>query len=157
MKSVWIRAAVVCSLASVAAGAQTGKGAFPETIFAAKTVAIVNDTHTPGVEKGAADALQAWGQFKVIDDPQLADVTIRFEKNRQHEGHDSQTQDPNSKDTSYNYSMSFSSSIHMTVSLKDGDKPFYSTTTEDSKAKAGSTCINSFHTAFREARQQQKP
>jgi hypothetical protein len=157
MKSLWIRTALICSMVDLAAAAQTGKSTFPETVFAAKTAAIVNDTHTPGVEKGAADALQAWGQFKVVDDPQLADVTIRFEKNRQREGHDSQTPDPNGKDTSYSYTMSFSSSIHMTVSLKDGDKPFYSTTTEDSKAKAGSTCINSFHTAFREARQQQKP
>lgn len=157
MKSIWIRTAIVCSLVGGAAAAQTSKASLPETVFAAKTVAIVNDTRTPGVEKGAVDALQAWGQFKVVDDPQIADITIRFERNRQHEGHDSQTPDANGKDTNYSYSMSFTSTIHMTASLKDADKPFYSTTTEDSKAKAGSTCINSLHTAFREARQQQKP
>ena len=157
MRSLWMRTALMYSLMGVAAGAQTNKAGFPDTVFAAKTVAIVNDTRTPGVEKGAADALQAWGQFKVVDDPQLAVVTIRFEKSRQREGHDSQTPDPDGKSTSYGYTMSFSSSIRMTASLKDADKPFYSTTTEDSKAKAGSTCINSFHTAFREARQQQKP
>ena len=157
MKSLWIRTAILCGMMGMAAAAQTGKGVFPESVFAAKTVAIVNDTHTLGVEKGAAEALQAWGQFKVVDDPQLADVTIRFEKNRQHEGHDAQTPDPNGKDTSYSYTMSFSSSIHMTATLKDADKPFYSATTEDAKAKAGTSCVNSFHTAFREARQQQKP
>lgn len=157
MKRWIVRTALLGSLLVGAAVAQTGKAAFPEGVFAAKTVAIVDDTHTPGVQKGATEALQAWGQYKVVDDPQLADITLRFEKNRQHEGHDSQTTDQNGKDTNYSYSMSFSSSIHMTAFLKDADKPFYSTKTDDSKAKAGTSCINSFHTAYRDSRQQAKP
>lgn len=157
MKSFILRAAAACAITLSTAAAQTTRAPFPEGVYAAKTVAIVDDSRSPGVQKGATEALQSWGQFKVVDDPQLADVTIRFEKTRQHEGRDSQTKDPNGKDTSYGYSMSFSSSIHMSVFLKDADKPFYATTTEDSKAKAGSTCINSFHTAFRESRQQQTP
>ena len=157
MKRWIVRTAMMCSVLVGAAWAQTGKAPFPDGVFAAKTVAIVNDTHTPGVEKGAAEALQAWGQYKVVDDPQLADITLRFEKNRQRDGRDSQTKDPNGKDTSYSYSMSFSSSIHMSAFLKDGDKPFYSTTTDDSKAKAGTSCINSFHTAYRDSRQQTRP
>lgn len=131
--------------------AQTGKKAFPDGVFQAKTIAVINDTHTPQVDKGAEDALKSWGQFKVVDDPQLADVTLRFEKTRQHEGHDSQKQDPDGKDTSYSYTMSFGSTIEMKAFFKDADTPFYSTKTEDSKAKAGTTCVNSFHTAFRQA------
>lgn len=157
MRSTWARTAVLFGALMGTAGAQTGKAVFPDGVFAAKTVAIIDDTHTSGVAKGAADALQSWGQFKIVDDPQLADVTLRFEKNRNHEGRDSQTADPNGKDTSYSYSMSFSSSIHMAAFFKDSDKPFYATTTDDSKTKAGVSCINSFHAAFRQARQPPKP
>lgn len=154
MKRFVPHAAVFC-VALVAAGlAQSSQRAFPDGVFTAKTIAVINDTRTPGVEKGANDALTSWGQFKVVDDPQLADVTLRFEKSRQHEGHDTQKQEPDGQNKSYGYSMSFSSSIEMKAFYKDADTPFFSTKTEDSKAKAGTTCINSLHTAFRSALQQ---
>ncbi len=136
---------------------QSPKDAFPTGVFAAKTVAIINDTRTPGVEKGAAEALASWGQFKIVSDPQLAEITLRFEKTRQHEGRDTQKTDDDGKNTSYGYSMSFESTIAMRAFFKDADTPFYSTKTEDSKNKAGTTCVNSFHTAYRTALQQNKP
>ena len=49
------------------------------------------------------------------------------------------------------------SSIHMKAYTKDGDAPFYVTRTDDSKVKAGMSCVNAFHTAYRAARQQAKP
>lgn len=156
MRQLTARIVVTCGVMLTAAMAQTtGKG-FPAGVFSAKTVAVVNDTKTPAVEKGADDALKNWGQFKLVDDPQLADVTLRFDKTREHEGHDTQKTDATGKPTDYGYSMSFGSKIHMQAYLKDSDTPFYSTQTEDGKAKAGTTCVNDFHTAFRAAMQQQK-
>ena len=146
---------IVGSVLLSAAFAQTANKPFPGAVLTASTIAIVNDTHTPAVEKGADDALKSWGQFKLVDDPQLAEVTLRFEKSRQHEGRDTQKTDPNGKPTDYGYEMSFSSSIEMTAFYKDADAPFFSTKTDDSKAKAGTTCINNFHTAFRTAAAQQ--
>jgi hypothetical protein len=40
----------------------------------------------------------------------------------------------------------------MKVYLKDADTPFYTTKTDDSKKKAGISCVNDFRTAFRAAR-----
>lgn len=157
MHSAWPCTVLVYAALAVTAGAQAPKNHFTDQVFAAKTVAIVDDTRSPGVQKGAVDALQSWGQFKVVDDPQLADITLRFEKNRTHEGRDTQKADPDGKNTSYNYSLSFSSSIHMTATLRDSDTPFYTTTTDDSKAKAGSSCVNNLHTAYRDAHQPSKP
>ncbi|HLI78299.1 MAG TPA: hypothetical protein VKV02_15235, partial [Acidobacteriaceae bacterium] len=137
--------------------AQTAPKAFPDGVFTAKTVAIVNDTKTPTVEKGADEALASWGQFKVVDDPQLADVVLRFEKSRQREGRDTQKTDGTGKPTDYGYEMSFSSTIEMKAYYKDADTPFYSTRTDDGKAKAGTTCINNLHTAFRAAASGRKP
>ena len=129
----------------------------PAAALAARTIAVVNDTRDSAVTKGAALALQSWGQFTLVDDPATADVTLRFEKTKEHEGSNSQKTDPDTNKTDYGYSMSFSSSIHMKAYLKDGDVPFYTTKTDDSKAKAGTSCVNDFRTAFRTARQQGRP
>ena len=141
-------AAVVCS-------AQSAPKPFPAGVLGAKTIAIINDTHTPAVEKGADDALASWGQFKIVDDPQLADITLRFDKKRQHEGRDSQKTGDDGQ-TSYSYGMSFGSNIEMKAFYKDTDAPFFFTKTDDSKNKAGLSCINSFHEAYRNALQQSK-
>ena len=157
MKKWLVRVFVLGSVAASAVFGQGASSAFPAAALAAKTIAIVNGTSHPQVEKGAADALQSWRQFKVVDDPEMADITLRFEKNRTHEGASTQKADANGKPTDWGYGMSFGSSIRMTASLKDADKPFYSTKTDESKTKAGLSCINDFHTAFRNARQQGKP
>ena len=138
------------------AGQPQGNG-IPPAALAAKTIAVVNDTRDSLVTKGASNALQAWGQFTLVDDPSVADLTLRFEKTKEHEGSNSQSTDPDTNKTNYGYSMSFSSSIHMKAYLKDGDVPFYTTKTDDAKAKAGTSCVNDFRTALRSARQPTRP
>ena len=93
----------------------------------------------------------------MVDDPQLADITLRFEKNKTHEGASTQKTDANGKPTDWGYGMSFGSSIRMTAVQKDAETPFFSTKTDDAKAKAGLSCVNDFHTAFRNALQSAKP
>lgn len=154
----WLsRAVVVCCVLWGAAWAQTTAKPFPDAVFSARTIAIVNDTKQPGVEKGADEALAQWGQFKVVDDPQLADVVLHFDKAVHHQGRDTQKTDDTGKPTDYGYEMSFSSTISMTAFYKDDDKPFYSTKTDDGKQKGGTTCINAFRTAWRAAMAAKKP
>lgn len=131
--------------------AQTNGRALPASLATAKTVAIENDTHVDGVAQGAADAIRAWGRFRLVDDPDTADVTLRFDKSKDHSGQDSQKPDPSTGQTNYSYSMSFSSSIHMKVYLKDGESPFYTTKTEDSKKQAGQSCVSDFRRAYEAA------
>lgn len=140
-----------CGAVLGSALAQTAGGGFPPAVLTAKTIAVVNETKTPDVEKGAEETLASWSQFKVVDDPAVADVTLRFDKNRTHEGRDTQKTDANGKPTDYGYSMSFGSSIQMKAYLKDSDTPFYTTKTDDSKKKAGVSCVNDFHSAYRAA------
>lgn len=148
---------VVVLVLSVCGSAVLAQGVprpFPAAALAAKTLAIVNETGNHDVEKGAVDTLRSWGQFRIIDDPEQADITLRFAKTRTHEGASTQKTDQNGKPTDYGYGVTFGSSIHMTASLKDGETSFYSTKTDDSKSKAGMSCVNSFHTAFRNAVEQ---
>ena len=157
MRSVLSGMVVLCSIVFGSALGQTAAKPLPAAVLSAKTIAVVNDTRDSQVTKGAEAALQSWGQFKVVDDPQLADVTLRFEKTRSHEGQSTQKTDDNGKPTDYGYSMSFGSSITMKAYVKDADAAVFSTKTEDSKTKAGMSCVNDFHTAYRTARQQQTP
>jgi hypothetical protein len=150
MKS--ILAIVFCALSS-AAFAQVNGNTFPAALANAKTIAIENDTHVDAVAQGAADAVRAWGLFRIVDDPDTADVTLRFDKSKDHAGQDSQKPDPSTGETNYSYSMSFSSSIHMKVYLKDAETPFYTTKTGDSKRQAGMSCVSDFRRAYQAARQ----
>ena len=156
MSRAFFSKVLVCGLVSVAALGQTAKNAIPPAAFTAKTVAIVNDTRDPKVQDGAVSALKSWGQFTVVDDPQVADITLRFDKTKDHAGSSVPPRtDEDGKpvgDPSYGYSMSFSSKIHMKAYLKDGDEAFYTTQTDDGKAKAGMGCVNELHTAFRRAK-----
>lgn len=136
---------------------QTAASTFSAAALKAKTIAVVNDTKDAGVAKGAATALQSWAQFTRVDDPQVADITLRFDKSRERSGESTQGTDPNSGKPSYGYSISSSSQIHMKAYLKDGDDAFYSTRTDDSKVKAGMSCVNDFHTAYRAARAAAQP
>ena len=153
MKRLGLWLVLVLGVVLAAAQAQTATKPFPPGVFTAKTIAIVNDTRQAGVEKGAGDTLASWGQFKVVDDPQLADVVLHFDKASHHDGHDTHKTDDTGKPTDSGYTMSFGSTITMKAYFKDADAPFYSTKTDDSKAKGGSTCINAFHTAWRTAAQ----
>ena len=127
--------------------AQINGDSFPRAVAVAHTVAIIDDTHQPGVAQGAADALKAWGRFTVVDDPDNADLTLRFDKAKEHSGRDTQSTDPKDNTPSYSYSMSFGSSVHMKAYLKDGTSPFYTTKSDDSKKKAGAACVSDFRSA----------
>jgi len=119
----------------------------PKEVFAAKTVAIVNNTHNEAVEQGAVDALKRWGRFAIVDDSDLADITLTFDKRSEHDGTSSQTTGDDGKPSS-SYSLSFSSSIHMIAVAKGADRSFYATTTSESKKKAGAECITDLQNAF---------
>ena len=149
-----LRPGVVFGVCAGAVLAQSASSPFPAVALAAKTIAIVNETGDHGVDKGAVDALASWGQFRVVDDPEQADMTLRFVKTKTHEGTSTQKTDANGKQTDSGYSVTFGSSIRMTALIKDGDAPFFSTKTEDAKGKAGMSCVNDFHTAFRNALEQ---
>ncbi len=143
---------IVLGLLGAGAWGQSGRR-FPAEALHAKTVAVVNDTHSDGVEKGAASALAAWGQFKLTENAEDADLTLRFDKSTDHDGQSSEKTGDDGK-PSYSYGMSFGSSIHMKAYTKDGFSPFYTTKTGDSKRKAGVSCVNDFREAYRAAQAQ---
>lgn len=157
MKRLLLWAVLLVASTTVMLHAQSAARPFPEGVYTAKTVAIVNDTKQPTVEKGADTALSNWGQLKVVDDPQLADIVLRFEKATHHDGRDTQKSDSTGKPTDYGYEMSFSATITMKAFYKDSDTAFYSTRTDDSKAKAGTACIDALHTAWRTNAAQRAP
>jgi hypothetical protein len=120
---------------------------FPRAVFAARTVAIVNNTHNEAVEQGAAEALRRLGKFTVVDDADAADITLTFDKQSEHDGSSSQTTGSDGK-PSTSYSLSFSSSIHMAATVKGERLPFYKETTSESKKKAGATCVTDLQQAL---------
>jgi len=123
----------------------------PRAAFAAKTVAIVNDTKTGEVSDGALEQLKRWGHFEIVDDADNADIVLRFDKKTDREKQNSQSTDEKGT-TSYSATMTFSSQVHMRAYLKGSDTPFYRTQTGDSKRKAGISCVASFQKAWVEAR-----
>lgn len=152
------RSAVLVFVALIATGLWVGGSwaqrmikPFPKVVFTAKTVAIVNNTHNEAVSDGAVEALKRWGHFTVIDDSDIADITLTFGKKSTHSGTSSQTTGDDGKPSS-NYSMSFSSSIDMSATVKGEDKPFYTTSTDESKKKAGNNCVRDLQSAYDSAR-----
>lgn len=132
------------------ANAQVKVQPFPKAALTAKTVVIVNNTHNDAVTEGAIEVLKRWGRFTIVDDSDAADLVLTFDKKTEHEGASTQkTGDDGKPDT--NYSVSFSSSIHMKATLKGGDSSFYTTTTGDSKKKAGAGCVLDLQRAYLEA------
>ena len=119
----------------------------PKPVFAAKTVIIFNSTHNQAVEDGAVEALKRWGKLTVVDDPDLADITLNFDRKSDHQGSSSDKPDKDGH-PSASYSMSFGSSIHMSATLKGSSVPFYNTTTSDSKKKAGTACVTELQQAY---------
>lgn len=142
---------ILVALSAAGGWAQRMIKPFPKEVFSAKTVAIVNNTHNEAVSDGAVEALKRWGHFTVIDDADLADITLTFGKKSTHSGTSSQTTGDDGKPSS-NYSMSFSSSIDMSATVKGADRPFYTTSTDESKKKAGNNCVRDLQGAYDSAR-----
>jgi hypothetical protein len=86
-----------------------------------------------------------------VDDTDSADIVLRFNKKTDREQQSSQSTDDNGT-TTYSGGMTFSSQVHMRAYLKGADSPFYTTKTDDSKKKAGVSCVTSFQKAWNEAR-----
>jgi hypothetical protein len=120
--------------------AQMNAHPVPKPALEAKTVAVVNNTHNDAVTEGAIEALKRWGRFTIVDDSDAADLTLTFDKKSEHEGTSTQKKGDDGK-TDSGYSVSFSTSIHMKATLKGSETSFYSTTTGESKKKAGAGCI----------------
>jgi hypothetical protein len=145
------RFTLLLALALAAVVACLAQESMPQAALAAKTIAILNDTKTGEVADGALEQLKRWGRFTVVDDPDTADIVLRFDKKTDREKQNSQSTDDKGN-TSYSATMSFSSQVHMRAYLKGSDTPFYTTKTDDSKKKAGVTCTTSFEKAWIEAR-----
>jgi hypothetical protein len=143
--------AVLLPLAFVAVVATLAQEPMPPAVFAAKTIAILNDTKTGEVSDGALEQLKRWGRFTVVDDADSADIILRFDKKTDREKQNSQSTDEKGT-TSYSGTLTFSSQVHMRAYLKGSDSPFYTTKTDDSKKKAGVSCLTSFQRAWIEAR-----
>lgn len=139
------------SVGGGAAASLFAQAPIPAAALSAHTVAIENLTHNDAVGQGAEAALRDWGKLQVVGDPDTADLTLRFEKSTAHDGESTQKPGSDGGSSSYSYSLSFSSKITMHAYLKNGEASFYSTTTDDSKRKAGVSCVNSMREAFRAA------
>jgi hypothetical protein len=142
--------ALLLPLALVAVVASLAQEPIPRAAFAAKTIAILNDTKTGQVSDGALEQLKNWGRFTVVDDPDSADIVLRFDKKTNREKQNSQSTDEKGA-TTYSGTLSFSSQVHMRAYLKGSDSPFYTTKTDDSKKKAGVSCLISFQKAWIQA------
>ncbi len=143
--------ALLLPLALVATLAAPAQESIPQAARAAKTIALLNDTKSGDVSEGALEQLKRWGHFAVVDDPDSADIVLRFDKKTDREKQSSQSTDDKGT-TTYSGGMSFSSQVHMRAYLKGSDSPFYATKTDDSKKKAGVSCVTSFERAWIEAR-----
>ncbi|WP_263384203.1 hypothetical protein [Granulicella arctica] len=131
--------------------AQRDIGAMPKEVFTAKTVAIVNNTHNDQVEQGAIEALKRRGKLTVIDDSDVADVTLTFDKRSEHEGTSKTTTGDDGKPNT-SYGMTFGSSTYMKAVLKGSVLPFFKTSTGDSKKKAGIGCVTDLESAYNSGR-----
>ena len=123
----------------------------PPAALAAKTIAIRNDTKSGEVSDGALEQLKRWGHFTIVDDTDIADIVLRFDKKTDREKQSSQSTNDDGT-TSYSGGLTFSSQVHMRAYLKGADSPFYTTKTDDSKKKAGISCVTGFQKAWIEAR-----
>jgi hypothetical protein len=142
---------LLLSLALIASVAAPAQQSIPQIALTAKTIAILNDTKTGEVSDGALEQLKRWGHFTVVDDTDSADIVLRFDKKTDHEKQSSQSTDDKGT-TSYSGGLTFSSQVHMRAYLKGADSPFYTTKTDDSKKKAGISCVTSFERAWIETR-----
>ena len=143
--------ALLLPLAFFAVVTAAAQELMPRPVFVAKTVAILNDTKTGEVSDGALEQLKRWGRFTVVDEADSADIVLRFDKKVDREKQNKQSTDDKGS-TSWSTTMSFSSEVHMRAYLKGSETPFYTTKTDDSKKKAGVTCVTSFEKAWLDAR-----
>ncbi len=142
------------SMAVLPGFGQSG-AALPPALLGAKTVIVLNETHTSTVEDGAEEELKQWGRLKLTDDLDAADLVVNFSKKTRHETSNTQKTDENGKPSEYSFNITSDSTIYMTVTAKNGVAPVYSTESKDGKQKAGRECVQAFIAAWQAARQKQ--
>jgi hypothetical protein len=143
--------ALLFLLVPIAVTVTTAQEPMPRAALEAKTVAILQDSKTGEVSDGAREQLKRWGRFTLVDDADSADIVFRFDKKTDREKHNEQSTDEAGR-TTYSGSLTFSSHVHMRAYLKGSKSPFYTTETDDSKKKAGVSCVTSFEKAWLAAR-----
>ena len=131
--------------------ATAAQQSMPRAAFAAKTIAILNDTKTGDISDGALEQLKRWGRLAVVDDVDSADIVLRFDKKTERESQSKQSTDDKGT-TTWSGAWTTSSHVHMRAYLKGSKSPFYATQSSDSKKKAGASCVTSFEKAWLEAR-----
>ena len=89
--------------------------------------------------------------MRLTDDVQNADIVLHFSKKGEHSGQSTEKDDDSGTPKSWSYGMTFGSKISMDATLRDGVAPFYSTTTGESKRKAGRECIQAFIGKFQDS------
>ena len=141
----WVGVALVLPVALA-----QGNGPFPAGVLEAKSVVILNETHTGTVEDGANEALKQWGHWKVTDDLDAADVVLSFRKKSERTTSGSTKPDDTGSSASYGVTFSTDATITMTATAKGGFAPFYTTETKDAKQKAGRECVQAFIGAWQD-------
>lgn len=144
------RLLAVVALCAAFAGpvyAQKMVRAFPKEAIAAKTVSIVNNTHDDAVRLGAEAALKRWGRYTLVDDSDSADITLIFDKKREHTETSSDKPTADGSPQS-GFSVAFSSAVYMKASVKGSDTSFFTTSTSESKKKGGDQCVVDFQRAY---------
>ncbi len=122
MKHRLLGGLLLAGLLGGVASAQRSIQPLPKEALAAKTVAIVNRTHNEEVEEGARAALRRWGRFTVVEDSDVADITLIFEKKSEHEEAARRNRDDGKPSSSF--SITFSSSVRMSATVKGADRSF---------------------------------
>jgi len=85
-----------------------------------------------------------------VDDTDGADIVLRFDKKTDREKQSSQSTDEKGT-TTYSGAELFLPGSYAGLS-EGADSPFYRTKTDDSKRKAGISCVTTFERAWIEAR-----
>ncbi len=127
--------------------AQTIIRSIPREARTAKTVAIVNKTHIDAIQQGALEAIKRWGRLTVVDDAESADLVLTFNKNTDRTGTSTTKIEPDGQ-TGVAYSLRLDTWVHMKSNLRGVELPFFTTTTGESKKKAGNTCVTDLQAAL---------
>ena len=145
--SISVPTILLTFLLMMPAPSQTIIRTIPKEARTARTVAIINKTHVDAVQQGALEAIKRWGRLTVVDDADSADLVLTFEKNTDRTGTSTTKSEPDGH-TGIAYSIRLDSWIHMKSNVKGADMPFFTTTTGESKKKAGNTCVTDLQAAL---------
>jgi hypothetical protein len=134
-------------VASCTAASALAQDAVPPKVLGAKTVIVLNETHTMAVEDGAEAELKQWGHLRLVETTDEADIVIQFDKKTEH----SPTSSDPGDGKSWSGGVTFGTHVNMTATERGGFAPFFQTRTDDSKEKAGRTCVQKLISSWQDA------